>query len=63
MKIDIHDIVANDDHVVVLMRASATRNGNSLDQNGVHVWHVNDGRATEFWDFDEDQAAGDAFYA
>ena len=28
----------------------------------VHVWHIHDGRATEFWEASLDQAAEDAFW-
>ncbi|HET6915630.1 MAG TPA: nuclear transport factor 2 family protein, partial [Acidimicrobiales bacterium] len=45
----IHDLLASDDHVVVIVKESGTRNGTSLESDEVHVWHVEDGRATEFW--------------
>lgn len=62
-KMDIHDIVANDDHVIVLTHGTADRMDMHLDQDSVHVWHVRDGHATEFWGYDEDEAAGDRFFA
>jgi hypothetical protein len=39
--LDIHDIVANDDHTVVLVRARGERDGRRLDDN-VHVIHIED---------------------
>lgn len=60
---DIHDMLANDDHGVALVQQKATRNGVSLDQRAVHVFHMRDGRLTEFWAFPEDQAALDEFWS
>lgn len=38
---DIHDILANDTHGVVLLRGSGRRSGGqSLDALEVHTWHV-----------------------
>lgn len=57
----IHDVVANDEHAVALLHVTAEREGKRLDQNEVHVLHVRDGKVTEFWGFEEDQAAANAF--
>jgi len=61
--LEIHDVVANDDHAVVLAHATARRGDRMLDSKSTHVWHVRDGRATEFWGFDWDQRAGDDFFS
>ena len=63
MQMDIHDVLANDDHAVTLLTAKASRGGNSVDLRAVHIVHVADGQLTEFWNFQEDQAATDAFWA
>ena len=60
--IDVHDVLANDEHVAVLTRERAERDGKSLDVNFVHVWHVSDGKAVEFWAASTDEYAGDAFW-
>ena len=61
---DLHDIVANDEHVVVLVRGHAKRSdGATLNDDNIHVWHVRDGRATEFWGFSTDPDAANAFFA
>ena len=60
---EIHDILANDTHGVVMVSASAERPGGaSWTGRGVHIWHMSDGKSTEFWIFNEDQAAADAFF-
>jgi hypothetical protein len=63
MQMDIHDVLANDDHAVTLLTATVSRGGNSVDLRAVHIVHVADGQLTEFWNFQEDQAATDAFWA
>jgi len=55
-KADIHDILSNGEHGVVIGAYKATRNGKTLQEKFVDVVHINaDGKATEFWRFQEDQ--------
>ncbi|MFI5035865.1 MAG: nuclear transport factor 2 family protein [Acidimicrobiales bacterium] len=61
--IAVHDLLATDDHVVVLAQESASRNGKSLEADDVHVWHLTNGRAVEFWGIAKDQHAVDEFWA
>ncbi len=61
--LQLHDLLASDDHVVALGHQTAQRNGKTLDEDLVHVWHVSDGKATEFWGVPYDAAAADAFWA
>jgi ketosteroid isomerase-like protein len=60
--IEIHDLLASDDHVVVLTKDRATRNGTTMEADEVHVWHVTDGKAVEFWSIARDQHANDEFW-
>ena len=62
-QMDIHDVLANDDHAVALVSIQAERNGKSLDTNAVHVYHVDDGQVTSAWIIQEDPAAADAFWS
>lgn len=60
---DIHDIVASDDHTVVIGTYTATRHGRTHSARFVDVIHpAPDGRGKEFWRFVEDQAAEDEFF-
>lgn len=61
-RLDVHDVLANDDHAVALVHARAERGGDTLDDNVVHVMHVDDGRVTSFWSYPWDQAAGREFW-
>src|SRR3954464_5921389 len=60
--LEIHDMLASDDHVVVLARESGRGDGKSLDVNGAHIWHLRDGKAVEFWGIPSDQHAMDDFW-
>jgi len=63
MQMDIHDVLASDEHAVALLTATVSRGGNSADLRAVHIMHVADGQISEFWNFQEDQVATDAFWA
>ena len=61
---EIHDILANDEHGVVLVESSAQRpDGRSWTGRVAHIWHLRDGKSTEFWLFNEDLATADAFFS
>lgn len=63
LQLELHDLLASDDHVVALVRERASRPGRTLDISTVHVWHVADGRAVEFWGIASDQYADDEFWS
>lgn len=59
---DIHDIVSNDEHTIVLGTQTATRKGANQSARFVDIIHPDEeGRVKEFWRFYEDQAVVDAF--
>jgi uncharacterized protein len=60
---DIHDVVASDDHVVVLTSISWRRNDNGAtfqDRIG-QAFHVDNGQVLEVWTMGEDLAGFDQF--
>lgn len=59
----IHDVLASDDHVVVLIDTTLTKGAASSHGRQVQVMHLRDGKMTEFWAMNEDQAANDAVVA
>lgn len=63
MRIDLHDVVANDDHVVVLTSVSAGGSRGSLASNTCDTSHMRDGQITEFWSFAEDPYGWDEYWA
>ncbi len=62
-KVEVHDLLASDDHVVVLGRGSADRGGKHLHGNYCHVFHLSGGRVTEAWVVNEDPYTQDEFWA
>jgi uncharacterized protein len=61
-RLDIHDVLANDVHGVVLATARAERDDQTMEVREANIWHLADGKATEFWVFAEDQDALDNFF-
>jgi uncharacterized protein len=62
-RIDVHDVLANDEHVVALTTGTGQREGKTLSDNGAQVFHVKDGKVTETWFLPGDQYADDEFWS
>lgn len=62
-KLDIHAILADDEHAVALTRSIGQREGKSLEDNTVQVFHLKDGKVTEQWLYPGDAEATDAFWS
>jgi ketosteroid isomerase-like protein len=58
----LHDVVANDDHTVALIEATATRGGRTLTYRVAEIYHIKDGKVTERWAFSDDTAAINDFF-
>jgi hypothetical protein len=58
-----HDLLASDDHAVVLATITAARGGKTQSMNRVVVYHLAGDQITELWIVDDDQAAVDDFMA
>jgi ketosteroid isomerase-like protein len=61
-RLELHDVIGNDEHVVALVESHGEREGKTLNDRAVHVWHVKDGKATEFWGHSGDQYTDDEFW-
>jgi ketosteroid isomerase-like protein len=59
----IHDLLANDEHVVALHSSDADLEGRSVRSPTVLVFHVRDGRIAETWSLHHDQREFDEFGA
>lgn len=59
----LHDVVANDDHTIALVDATATRGGKTLKYRTAEIFHIRDGKIAERWAFSDDTAAIIAFFA
>jgi uncharacterized protein len=61
--IDLHDVMATDDHTVILGTAHLVApDGDRVDYNFVNVFHITDGKITEAWGMSENDAETDAFF-
>ena len=54
MKSKAHDVVANDDHCVVLAETTAGMGDHSLAYRTTEIYHMSDGKITERWAFSDD---------
>ena len=63
LRVEVHDVVANDEHTVGLHSVHAERAGKTLDDNHTLVFHVRDGKVTEVWQYSADQYALDELFA
>jgi ketosteroid isomerase-like protein len=63
IRTEIHDVVANDEHGVALVNATATRGGRTLAYRTAEILHLRDGKITERWAFSDDTATITAFFA
>jgi len=48
---DVHDVLADDEHAVVLLTVRATMAGRDIEDQAVHVCHLRDGLISEVWAF------------
>ncbi len=61
--IDIHDVLANDEHTVIIGTAHLRApDGDGVDYRFVNVFHIRDGKVTEAWGMSENDAETDAFF-
>ncbi|MEX2459296.1 MAG: nuclear transport factor 2 family protein [Actinomycetota bacterium] len=61
--IEVHDVLANDEHAAVMVHAKGQRDGASWEGNIVHVLHLEGGKVKEIWVHEGDQYAADVFWA
>jgi ketosteroid isomerase-like protein len=60
--VDVHDILANDEHAVALATVSGERKGKKLSDRYTHVVHIKDGKVIESWILNENPDAADEFW-
>jgi ketosteroid isomerase-like protein len=62
-RIEVHDVVANDNHAVALFDARAEREDRTYENRNVLVNHIRNGKLAETWLTSEDQYAADEFFS
>jgi ketosteroid isomerase-like protein len=59
----VHDVVANDDHVVGLISATVTTGDQTFEYNTAEILHFSNGKVTERWAFSDDTARIGEFFS
>jgi len=60
---EVHDVVANDEHVVGLISAHVKAGDQEINYKTAEIMHVTDGKVTERWSFSDDTQAVVGFFA
>jgi ketosteroid isomerase-like protein len=61
--VEVRDAIANDQHIVALLHATADRDDKRLDQDYAIVFSVRDGKVHAAWEVWRDQVAVDEFWS
>ena len=62
-RLELHDVLADDGHVVALHTARAERAGRVLEITEAMVFHIVDGKVAEVWTLNTDPQAVDEFWS
>jgi len=62
-RIQVDDVLANDQRVIVLVTESAERKGRTWSSLQVHAWTIENGKAVVFWQYQGDQQTEDEFWS
>lgn len=60
---EIHDVVANDEHVVGLITATAVAGDQTFEYRTAEILHFRDGKVSERWAFSDDTARITEFFS
>jgi hypothetical protein len=60
---ELHDMLANEEHAIAMVTATATMGGKSLTYRTAEIYHVKDGKVTARWAFSNDTGAINEFFA
>ena len=63
LSVELHDVLANDEHAVALVTVRGERAGKQLTDNEVVTYHFRDGKASEAWVQATDLYALDEFFS
>ena len=60
---EVHDVLANDEHGVLLHRITTSRRGKQFTWDQTNIYHLRDGKMQEAWAHPTDQRAVDEFFS
>jgi ketosteroid isomerase-like protein len=61
--LELHDVLANEEHAVTLVTVRGERAGRQLTDNEILTYHIRDGRVSEVWAHHTDLYAVDEFFS
>jgi uncharacterized protein len=62
IEMSIHDILASDEHAVILHEGTASRGERTQRSQYVDIYHMRNGKATEHWHLSVDPKAEEQFF-
>jgi uncharacterized protein len=62
IKTETHDVLANDEHTIQLVTATATMGDQSLTYRTAEIYHMRDGKIAERWAFSDDTEKINRFF-
>ena len=62
IKTETHDVLANDEHTIQLVTATATMGDQELVYRTAEIYHMRDGKITERWAFSDDTERINRFF-
>ena len=62
IKTETHDVLANDEHAIQLVTATATMGDQELVYRTAEIYHMRDGKITERWAFSDDTGRINDFF-
>jgi ketosteroid isomerase-like protein len=63
IRTETHDVVANDEHAIQLLTATATMGDQELVYRTAEIYHMRDGKITERWAFSDDTERINRFFS
>ena len=60
-RFSIHDVLANDEHTVILHESTLTKSGRTFTAQYADIYHLRNGKVTEHWHLAVDPKANEEF--
>jgi uncharacterized protein len=63
MRIEPQEFLSGEEHVAALVHIRGERSGRVLDDRGMHLFRISNGKISERWSYPQDPYSTDAFFA
>jgi ketosteroid isomerase-like protein len=61
--VEIHDVLANDDHTIALLEVTVNAGGETFNYRTAEIYHIEDGKIAQRWAFSDNTGAITEFFA